>query len=62
MNTTIYNFVKTSFLSAGVALSAVALTLAPAEAFSLQFSDEVGSTESTGSSALADFDFVQEGN
>ncbi|NEO25946.1 MAG: PEP-CTERM sorting domain-containing protein [Kamptonema sp. SIO4C4] len=59
---TIYNFVKTSCLSAGVALSAVALTLAPAEAFSLRFSEDIGSTESTGSSALADFDFVQDGN
>ncbi len=48
-----------SKLAAGVALAS-SLTAAPAQAFSLYIDPEFGSTENTGSTAILNFNFVQQ--
>lgn len=51
-----------SALAAGVALTASLAMTKPAEAFTISFDPQFGSTENTGSTADLDFDFVQEGS
>ncbi|HEY9616613.1 MAG TPA: PEP-CTERM sorting domain-containing protein [Microcoleaceae cyanobacterium] len=51
-----------SALAAGVALTASLAMTKPAEAFTISFDPQFGSTENTGATAALDFNFVQEGS
>lgn len=51
-----------SALAAGVALTASLAMSKPAEAFTISFDPQFGSTENTGATADLDFNFVQEGS
>lgn len=51
-----------SALATGVALTASLAISKPAEAFTISFNPQFGSTENTGATADLDFNFVQEGD
>lgn len=60
MKGTFSTLVGSSLLAAGFAVAS-SLTAAPAQAFSLSIDPQFGTTDNTGSTALLNFDFVQQG-
>jgi hypothetical protein len=56
------SFLTGSTVAAGFAIASTLTAVNPADAFTLSINPNNGSTENTGSTALLDFNFVQDGN